>query len=197
MNYISLVLIAGAFVMLSYVTQTHLDVFLGMTGNDLSGKFIYVGITTIAIVIAPISSVPLIAAAVSMWGLLMGIFLSVIGWFIGAIIVFELSRSFGQKLILSVISIRSQEMLQRVISKDYTLVSLILLRMSVPVDVLSYALGLFSKVNRKDYYLSTALGIIPFAVVFAYLGAIDYRFQLTMFALAIATIGYYQHKHLS
>ena len=46
--------------------------------------------------------------------------------------------------------------------------SLVLLRMTFPVDVLSYALGLFSRsTTAAEVALSTALGAAPFALLFA------------------------------
>ena len=47
---------------------------------------------------------------------------------------------------------------------------LVLLRMVMPVDLLSYAVGILSRISLKKYMLATVLGIAPFAFVFAYIG---------------------------
>jgi uncharacterized membrane protein YdjX (TVP38/TMEM64 family) len=47
---------------------------------------------------------------------------------------------------------------------------IVLLRMVLPVDILSYALGMFSTVSFPVYALATMLGIVWFSFAFAYLG---------------------------
>ncbi len=42
--------------------------------------------------------------------------------------------------------------------------------MVLPVDMSSYAIGLLSTVSFRDYCLATAIGIVPFSFVFAYIG---------------------------
>ncbi|MDD5083547.1 MAG: VTT domain-containing protein [Candidatus Moranbacteria bacterium] len=187
-SWIRLIAALAVFIVLSYAAQTHVDTLARMVGEGWFGKLSYVAMTIIATVIAPVSSVPLIAAASGLWGWVMGALLSILGWFIGAAIAFELSRSYGRKRILESLNDQSKAALQRIIPQRYGFVGLILLRMSVPVDVLSYALGLFSSVDRKTYYISTAIGIIPFAFVFAYFGMIDYRWQIAVFILAVVAI---------
>ena len=48
--------------------------------------------------------------------------------------------------------------------------SVVLLRMVLPVDVLSYALGFFSDISLWRYTTATIIGIAPFAFIFAYAG---------------------------
>lgn len=191
-SYFESIVIVAMFIIISYGVQTHVDFFVEVIGDQFTGKLLYVLITIIATVVAPVSSMPLIAVASSLWGFVTGALLSIVGWFVGATIAFELSRSFGKRILFRLISMRSQERLQRIIPQDYTIMSLVLLRMSVPVDVLSYALGLFSAVSRKKYYLSTALGIIPFAFAFAYFGRVDYRLQIAIFSVAGLMVWRYQ-----
>ena len=59
--------------------------------------------------------------------------------------------------------------------------------MIVPVVILSYALGLFSKMKTRDYVLATLIGVSPFDFVFAYLGKMTIQYQLAAF-LVIAII---------
>lgn len=50
----------------------------------------------------------------------------------------------------------------------------------MPVDVLSYALGLFSNMSHSAFLLATLLGVTPFAFVFSYLGSLPPGFQLIL-----------------
>jgi uncharacterized membrane protein YdjX (TVP38/TMEM64 family) len=51
--------------------------------------------------------------------------------------------------------------------------TVVMLRLMVPVDVLSYAVGLFSKMKSSTYFWATLLGVIPFAFIFAYTGTLS------------------------
>jgi uncharacterized membrane protein YdjX (TVP38/TMEM64 family) len=70
--------------------------------------------------------------------------------------------------------------------------AIVVLRMSVPVDILSYGLGLFSKINRKKYILATIIGVIPFAFLISYLGSLPVVYQLISFTtgILILTLGW-------
>jgi uncharacterized membrane protein YdjX (TVP38/TMEM64 family) len=47
---------------------------------------------------------------------------------------------------------------------------IVALRMILPVDVLSYALGMLSTVSFRIYTLASAIGILWFSFAFAYMG---------------------------
>jgi len=72
--------------------------------------------------------------------------------------------------------------------------------MVVPVDVLSYALGLFSNISKTRYFLATLIGVTPFAFLFAFVGSVNIFYQLGAFGLAMVIfligilIAYYKHK---
>ena len=50
--------------------------------------------------------------------------------------------------------------------------------MVIPVDILSYALGLFSRIKFWPYAIASFIGIIPGVVLFAYVGAIPFIYQV-------------------
>jgi len=187
-SYIPVALIIILFVGISFVAQTNLHFFEKLRMNTLEGMLLYVLTTIVATVLAPVSSLPLISVATNLWGWIAAGVLSIIGWFIGAAIVFELSRLYGKKLIGRIIDLQSIEAISAKLPQKYTLSFLILLRMSVPVDILSYALGLFTVVDRKTYYISTAIGIIPFAFIFSYFGTVSYQYQIIALGVVMLAI---------
>jgi len=67
------------------------------------------------------------------------------------------------------------------------------MRIVFPVDILSYALGLFSRMRTKSYMLATIIGITPFAFAWTYLGEIPYQYQAVILIIAtlILIIGYF------
>ena len=70
------------------------------------------------------------------------------------------------------------------IPENNLFLTIIFFRMVVPVDGLSYFLGLFSKISFKSYTLATIIGITPFAFVFAYAGGLNIYYQLGALAIA-------------
>jgi uncharacterized membrane protein YdjX (TVP38/TMEM64 family) len=56
--------------------------------------------------------------------------------------------------------------------------------MAVPVDVLSYAIGLFTTVSWRVYTAATLIGIMPFAFIFSYTSAAPLYFRIGVLALA-------------
>jgi uncharacterized membrane protein YdjX (TVP38/TMEM64 family) len=48
--------------------------------------------------------------------------------------------------------------------------SVVMLRLVMPMDVISYVLGLFADMTWRRYVLATALGLTPSAFILTYIG---------------------------
>ncbi|HDL02453.1 MAG TPA: TVP38/TMEM64 family protein [Candidatus Pacearchaeota archaeon] len=168
------------FVALSYFVQTRLDFFEGLIVAGWVGMVIHVLLNVLAVVFAPITVLPLISLAVGLWGVGMAVFLTVLGWTLGSFIAFGLSRKFGVPIIRRFISLDELYTLEDKMKVGNTFWSVLLLRLIVPVDILSYALGLFSHISFWSYALATVIGILPFAFGFAYLGGVPYIYQAVL-----------------
>jgi|TARA_Y100000310_G_C20483758_1_gene715937 uncharacterized membrane protein YdjX (TVP38/TMEM64 family) len=178
---LGVLIIVALFVLSSYFVRTNIEAIKSFIGDPSLGILIYIIITIFAIVFAPVSMMPLIPVASNIFGWVQTGFINVIGWFIGSIIVFFISRKYGVSLIKKFISLDKITKLESKIPEDKMFVSILLLRMTVPIDILSYALGLFSKVKFKTYAIATFLGIIPFSFVFSYLGVLPVWYQVIGF----------------
>lgn len=185
LNLISIIFV---FVLLSYLTQNNIELFQGLIKVGTFGILIYLMLTISAIVLAPISSVPLIPLATKMWGWKISAFLNALGWTIGATIAFLIARNYGSNLVKRILPIESLHRVEEKIPKKNIFWGLVFLRMAFPVDVLSYAIGLFSKINLKTYTLATAIGVIPFAILLSYVSEISFYYQLTAALLFGAVI---------
>ena len=169
------------FILSSYLVRENIEFVENLIGNNFLGILIYILITVIAIVIAPISMMPLIPVASNLWGVVPTAIILIFGWTIGSIIAFGISRKYGVPLIKKFVSLEKLNKLESKIPKENLFIDILLLRMAIPVDLLSYALGLFSKVKFKTYALATFIGLIPFAFVFSYLGTIPIYYQILGF----------------
>lgn len=180
------VLGALVFVAAAYFAQTHSDEITRIVGEkNFFGMAAYVGITAASIVIASLSAVFLLPLAANVWGPALTAALSIVGWTIGAMLVFWICRSYGKPLVKKFISLKNIEWLENVFPEDFGLIRLVLLRMSIPVDILSFALGLFTSVSTKKYFLATFLGVIPFGIVASYASLLPPVYQLVASATGI------------
>ncbi|MDH5540793.1 MAG: VTT domain-containing protein [Rhizobacter sp.] len=126
-------------------------------------------VTSVIAVLAPmLTNLPLVPFAALAWGPGWAAVLLLAGWIAGATLSFTLGRRVREPILRRFPSVRRHADIDRLIDPRRRLLSLVLLRMTFPVDVLSYALGLFSqRTSALENALSTTLGAAPFALFFA------------------------------
>ena len=180
-SFFSASLIVLLFILSSYFVKENIGLVKNLIGNNFIGIITYILISIIAIVIAPISMMPLLPVASNVFGWFNSAIFNIMGWFLGSVIVFYISRKYGVPLIKKFVSLEKINKLESKIPKENLFLDIVLLRMILPVDILSYALGLFSKVKFKTYALATLIGITPFAFVFSYLGIVNIYYQIIGF----------------
>ncbi len=185
---IGIFIILMFFIVTSYFVQTNLEYVRGLIGTGLISMVIYIIILIIATVIAPVNAVPIMPIASNIWGWAITGILNVIGWTLGALIAFVLSRKYGVPLVKKFISLKNIEKFEKMIPEENIFWSIVFFRMSIPVDILSYLLGLFSHIKFRTYALATVIGVIPFAFVFAYAGTLQLRYQILAFLIAVIII---------
>jgi uncharacterized membrane protein YdjX (TVP38/TMEM64 family) len=166
------------FIFFSYLVQTNINFLKTLINENILGLVIYFLIIILAIVIAPISSIPLIPLVSNIWGWLITALVSIIGWTIGSMIAFLLARKYGVKIVNKIISLKSIQRIEKKMPEDHLFLSVILLRMIIPVDILSYALGLFSKIKFWSYSIATFIGVIPVTFLLSYSGTISFIYQI-------------------
>jgi len=115
--------------------------------------------------------------------------LSVIGWVIGAQIAFLLARRLGRPFIERIFSFEKINAFENYFTDKNLFWTVVFLRVITPVDVLSYALGLFSKIKSPTFFFATFIGVIPFAFIFSYAGNLPSRLQIVIFLEIIAFLG--------
>jgi len=179
------------FIFSSYIIQANFINARSLLENNLAGMLAYILILVIATVIAPVSAMPLLPLASNIWGWFLAALLSIAGWTLGAIIAFALARKYGAPLVKRFISLDKIAKWENKIPKENIFWSIVFLRMAVPVDILSYVLGLFSHIRFRTYFLATLIGVSPFAFVFAFLGSLPFYYQIIalFFALLIILTG--------
>ncbi|MEX0932988.1 MAG: VTT domain-containing protein [Candidatus Pacearchaeota archaeon] len=194
-SILGITIILGLFILSSYLVKQNLEFLQNLIGGNYYGLLIYVFIGIFAVVFAPVSMMPLVPIASNVYGFFLGAFATWLGWILGSIIAFIFARKYGVKLIQKIISLKEIYKWESKIPKENMFVNILLLRMVFPVDILSYALGILSKVNFKTYLLATAIGIVPFTIIFSYLGMLPTWYQITgiiIVVFLIATIHFFR-----
>ena len=182
--FIEILVIIILFILSSYIIQTNIEFFEYFMNNKLLGMAVYLIITIIAIVIAPVSTMALLPLAANLWGTVITAILSIVGWTIGSLIAFVLARKYGVPLVKKFVSLEKINKIEKMIPKKNLFWSIVFLRITIPVDILSYALGLFSKIKTLPYLLATIIGTIPFAFIYSYLGKMPFYYQIMAVILA-------------
>lgn len=132
------------------------------------GMIIYVLSLVLATVVAPISAVPLIPIAGVLWGPLITALLSIFAWTVGSVIAFLIARYLGKPIVSRMINLETIHKYESALGNEYLFWDVVVLRMALPVDILSYAIGLFSSMKISNYVLATVIGVTPFAFILSF-----------------------------
>ncbi len=187
--FLDVFIIILLFVVSSYLIKSNIDYFRNTIGDGIFSMLIYVFISILSEVIVPIASVPLIPIASHIWGWPLTAILSIIGWTIGSFIAFMIARIYGVKIVERFVSMKKIQKYEKKIPKEHIFWSIVFIRMVFPVDIVSYVLGLFSEIDTKTFVLATAIGITPFAFLFAYLGNVNIKNLLLVIVLYFVILG--------
>jgi membrane protein YqaA with SNARE-associated domain len=154
------------------------------------GAGIFLASSAIAVLLPLLSNLPLVPAAVVAWGPWPTAALLLLGWIAGAGLAFALGRHARRLTLRHFPSAQRHADIDRLIHPDHRLLSLVLLRMTFPVDVLSYALGLFSRsTTAAENLFSTTLGAAPFALLFVLFPTLPASWQGAVFAASVLAFG--------
>jgi uncharacterized membrane protein YdjX (TVP38/TMEM64 family) len=154
------------------------------------GLLVFVVSSATAVLIPVLTNLPLVPLAVLAWGPWWTAGLLLLGWVAGAALSFVLGRHARSWVLRHFPSVERHANIDRLIHPQHRLGSLVLLRMTFPVDVLSYALGLFSRsTTLTENAVSTTLGGAPFALLFALFPALPAVGQWAVFGGSALAFG--------
>jgi uncharacterized membrane protein YdjX (TVP38/TMEM64 family) len=143
-----------------------------------------------ATVIAPLATFFILPIAAGIIGPLASALFAVAGWFLGSLVAFLLTRHVGRPLLAHLVDEKKLLLYEKYIPPHLSIGTLVLLRMVVPPDILSYTMGIVSSIRFVPYALATLVGLLPYALIVAYAGAAfwagDYRQVAVLVCLGIA-----------
>jgi uncharacterized membrane protein YdjX (TVP38/TMEM64 family) len=156
------------------------------------GIAVFVAASAVAVLLPLLTNLPLVPLAVLAWGPWQTALLLLAGWMIGSALAFALGRHARGAILRHFPSALRHAQIDRLIHPRHRMASLVLLRMSFPVDVLSYALALFSpRTTAWQNLASTTLGAAPFAALFAAFPTLSGAAQVGLLGASLLAFGVY------
>lgn len=153
--------------------------------HPVLGAAMYLVLVVASVVLLPFSSLPLLPFAVKIYGVVPTALLSAAGWWTGCLIAFQIAR-LGRRYLERVTSMDAVDRLEEKIPDDVGFGGIVVLRMILPVDVVSFALGLLKRLRLRTYAAASLVGILPFSFVWSYAGGQLGTGQYLSFALVVA-----------
>lgn len=163
------------FILVSFLVQNNKDAvssFVSAGGWLSVIAYIFFGI--LAVVVPPATNMFLIPIGTASWGPVVTALLNILGWTLGSIIAFFLARKFGEQLHTKFPKLFEFPIVEKIIGTRYPVLTLIFIRLSFPVDIVSYAIGFFTKIKFPTYLMATVIGITPFAFFYAYASELSF-----------------------
>jgi len=159
----------GSFVVASALaTKYQAEIMTLAVSAGTLGPFAYVILTALAIIVAPLGFGFLIPVAAQAFGPLIAALYSILGWTIGSVVVWFLMRRYAKVYVQDTKVVTYITQLEKAASPTRWYITILLLRVALPVDVLSYALGLGSSISFRPYLVTTIVGVTPFAILSSY-----------------------------
>jgi len=177
-EYASFLFVMGVLIASVLLVRAHAEAIRSFIDRHVfEGVFLYILLNILDAVMAPGATLPLIPIAVRVWGRVPAAAITTAGWTTGSLVAFLIARRWGSPVVRKLTSIKHVRRMREHIPKDLFW-SIVLLRLVMPMDVISYVLGLFSSMTWQRYLLATALGLLPSALVLAFLGKLPHAFEI-------------------
>ena len=183
---VAIIFLLVLFVVAGYYSSVYEGFLIRSIGQyGILGMALYVVGALIAEIIPSIVFLPLVPVAVTLWGSFLAAILSIIAWTLGSAIIFLLVRRYGHPLVARLLGEGKLKAVVKMLPTHHIFLGVVLMRVALPVDLVSYALGLFNIMSFKAYLAATFIGIVPFAFAFSYFSDTDILFQISAFAAGI------------
>ncbi len=145
----------------------------------VKGGVVYIVLNILDAVLAPGATLPLIPIVAHAWGHVPAALITTVGWTAGSLVAFFIARRWGAPVVRKITSMERVKRLRPYVPDAFW--SVVLLRLIMPMDAISYVLGLFSDMSWRIYALATALGVTPSAFILAYIGRTPFAYDVIMF----------------
>ena len=137
--------------------------------NNIQSVLTFIIIEALAVMLSPLSSVPLAVIAVDIWGKSATVGYSLIGGLVGTTIAYLIGMHALYRLLKRLIPIKDIEHYSTLVSKKSSFWLIVLFVMAMPVEIPGYVLGI-ARYPYKKFFVAVALGYLPFYVLTVFAG---------------------------
>jgi len=134
------------------------------------GVLVFVVFAALSAMLAFVSSAVIVPVGVFVWGKSATLLLLWVGWILGGVTAYTLSRYFGRTVVQAVLPRVVIERYEKLIPRRAPFGFVLLLQLALPSEVPGYLLGLM-RYDFWRYIAALALAELPYAVATVYLGA--------------------------
>ena len=181
---------AYGFVVLSQWSQQNMELLQSLTAQaGWPGIFSYIGIMTASIVFAPLGTGFLLPVAANSYGPFFAALYSIIGWTLGSMLAFWIAKAFRKNIFKNQSLVKRIQEYERSIPRYQFYGLVILLRIALPVDLVSYMLGFASTMSYRAFLFTTLVGVTPMTFVFTYAATSTVLIQILVSIFATITFG--------
>ena len=155
------------------------------------GVVVFVVFAALSAMLAFVSSAVIVPVGVFVWGKAASLLLLWVGWILGGITAYTLSRYFGRAVVHALLPRTVIERYENLIPRRASFGFVLLMQLALPSEVPGYLLGL-TRYHFWRYITALALAELPYAVATIYLGAgfIERRTYLLIgVGIAVAVFG--------
>jgi uncharacterized membrane protein YdjX (TVP38/TMEM64 family) len=188
-GYLSLAVVAAVLISAVWLARTHADALKTFIDqHPAKGVVVYVVLNILDAVLAPGATLPLIPIVARAWGHVPAALVTTVGWTAGSLIAFFIARRWGAPIVRKLTSMERVKRLRPYVPDAFW--SVVLLRLIMPMDAISYVLGLFSDMSWGTYALATAIGLTPSAFILAYIGRTPVAYDVIMFGVGAGVVAW-------
>ena len=155
------------------------------------GVVVFVVFAALSAMLAFVSSAVIVPVGVYVWGKAASLLLLWVGWILGGVTAYTLSRYFGRTVVQVLLPRPLIERYENLIPRRASFGFVLLLQLALPSEVPGYLLGLM-RYHFWRYIAALALAELPYALATIYLGAgfIERRtYMLIGVGIAVAVFG--------
>jgi len=192
------IIIVLLFLAASYYSEKNIFSPELIEGSSFLWIAVYLLLVIIEIILGFVTVIPLIPIAVSFWGIPVTFLLTLAGWVIGSSVIFYISRKFGRPFVDKFTSLDKINKIGEKFEKRNDFIWILLLRITFPLDVISYAIALLTKVRFKPYLVATIIGFIPWTLLLTIFGGLPFKQSsviLIVGGIIFLTVLIYWDKH--
>jgi uncharacterized membrane protein YdjX (TVP38/TMEM64 family) len=172
-----IILLAAALALVTSFARLH-DWLIGMLPametlirqRAALGVLTFVVFAALSAMLAFVSSAVIVPIGVFVWGKAVSMLMLWLGWILGGVTAYTLSRYFGRAVALALLPRGVIERYENLIPRRAPLGFILLLQLALPSEVPGYLLGLM-RYHFGRYIVALALAELPYAVATVYLGA--------------------------